>query len=92
MFKFFKFIEIEYNIENITKLKADHTWKELSLIFNKPWETIRNYYRYHKCLSNKCLNCGTPISENKTYCNHFCQSEFQYKEWVLEWKMVTNQV
>lgn len=52
---------MEYNIENITKLKADHTWKELGLIFNKPWETIRNYYRYHKCLPNKCLNCGAPI-------------------------------
>lgn len=23
--EFFKFIEMEYNIENITKLKADHT-------------------------------------------------------------------
>lgn len=23
---------MEYNIENITKLKADHTWKELGLI------------------------------------------------------------
>ncbi len=40
----------------------------------------------------KCLNCG---AENKwrgssykhKYCNNSCQQEFQYKEYIKEWKL-----
>ena len=33
-----------------------------------------------------CLNCGKELVGNKKYCNNKCQSDYQYKEWIIRWK------
>lgn len=33
-----------------------------------------------------CKNCGQPISSRNSYCNNQCQCEFQYKQYVQQWK------
>ncbi len=36
-----------------------------------------------------CLNCGKDIvgkNYKKKYCNNQCQSDYQYKEWIIRWK------
>lgn len=34
-----------------------------------------------------CLNCGKELNDTrKKYCNNICQTEYQYKEWVIRWK------
>ena len=35
----------------------------------------------------KCLNCGKPLcNRQKKYCSNVCQQEFQYKEYIKQWK------
>lgn len=34
-----------------------------------------------------CLNCGKPLERfQKVYCDNTCKSEFEYKQWGIEWK------
>ena len=40
--------------------------------------TGRKYY---------CLNCNQELSgRNRKFCDHHCQNEYEYKEWVKRWK------
>lgn len=40
--------------------------------------TGRKYY---------CLNCNRELSgRNRKFCDHHCQNEYEYKEWVKRWK------
>ena len=34
----------------------------------------------------KCLNCKEEIKENNKYCSNICQKEFEYKEYIENWK------
>lgn len=35
----------------------------------------------------KCLNCGKELTGRaKKYCNNKCQTDFQYKTYILNWK------
>ena len=34
----------------------------------------------------KCLSCNKEINKRNKYCSNFCQREFQYKEYIQEWK------
>lgn len=33
-----------------------------------------------------CLNCGKEITRGKKFCDHDCQFEYQYKEYIKQWK------
>ena len=33
-----------------------------------------------------CLNCKKEISNKKKFCNNSCQKEYQYKEYIKNWK------
>ena len=33
-----------------------------------------------------CLNCKLNIQKNKKYCSNKCQVEYQYKQYISEWK------
>ena len=33
----------------------------------------------------KCLNCNKEIDKRKKYCNHTCQMEYQYKQYIERW-------
>lgn len=33
-----------------------------------------------------CLNCGKEINRGKKFCDHDCQFEYQYKEYIKQWK------
>ena len=33
-----------------------------------------------------CLNCGKEIEDSKKYCNNKCQKDFQYKNYIKNWK------
>lgn len=33
-----------------------------------------------------CLNCENEISNKKKFCNNKCQKEYQYKEYINDWK------
>lgn len=34
-----------------------------------------------------CLNCGKPLERfQKVYCDSTCKNEFEYKNWVIDWK------
>lgn len=33
-----------------------------------------------------CLNCGLIIKSTNKYCSNKCQQEFQYKNYINEWK------
>ena len=34
-----------------------------------------------------CLNCSKKISRNQKYCSNLCQKEFEYKVYILKWKL-----
>ena len=34
-----------------------------------------------------CLNCSKKISSKKKYCDNLCQKEFEYKLYILKWKL-----
>ena len=34
-----------------------------------------------------CLNCFKEIPDGKRYCNNLCQKEFEYKIYVIKWKL-----
>lgn len=36
--------------------------------------------------TNICLFCGKPIHNRKKYCNNHCQFEYEYMQWISEWK------
>lgn len=36
---------------------------------------------------NFCKNCGSVIDKCKTYCSNACQQEFQYKDYIKQWKL-----
>ena len=36
---------------------------------------------------NFCKNCGSVIDKSKTYCSNACQHEFQYKDYIKQWKL-----
>lgn len=33
-----------------------------------------------------CVNCGKKILNKKKFCNNHCQKEYQYKEYIKNWK------
>lgn len=33
-----------------------------------------------------CLNCNKEIDNKKKFCNNKCQKEYQYNEYIKEWK------
>ena len=33
-----------------------------------------------------CLNCGREITRGNKFCNHICQSEYSYKQYIKQWK------
>ena len=33
-----------------------------------------------------CLNCGKEVNRGKKFCDHDCQFEYQYKEYIEQWK------
>ena len=34
-----------------------------------------------------CLNCYKEVSNIKKYCNNLCQKEFEYKVYIIRWKL-----
>lgn len=44
-----------------------------------------NKQREKKKSKNVCLNCGK-ITENKKFCSNECQLEYEYKEYIKDWK------
>ena len=34
----------------------------------------------------ECLNCKKEIKEKNKYCSNICQKEFEYKEYIENWK------
>lgn len=37
-------------------------------------------------MTKHCLNCGKEIPSRNKYCDHHCQHEYEYKQWVERWK------
>lgn len=35
--------------------------------------------------SHPCLQCGE-LTTNEKFCSHECQQEYNYNQWILEWK------
>ena len=33
-----------------------------------------------------CLNCGKEIPNRNKYCNNQCQRDFEYKQFIYNWK------
>ncbi len=33
-----------------------------------------------------CLNCGTNLTKNKKFCSNYCQKEYEYKNYIENWK------
>ena len=34
-----------------------------------------------------CFNCSKLISDKKKYCSNLCQKNFEYKQYILKWKL-----
>lgn len=42
---------------------------------------------YKKESVGRCLNCGVKLKNHQSkYCSNNCQREFQYKEYIVNWK------
>ena len=35
----------------------------------------------------QCLNCNSNLSNRKKYCSNKCQAEYQYKQYINNWKI-----
>ena len=33
-----------------------------------------------------CLNCNKQLSTKRKYCNNQCQTDYQYKQYIIRWK------
>lgn len=45
---------------------------------------------FNKKDNYKCHNCGKEIPIGRTYCSHACQQDYQYKEYIKNWKLGIN--
>ena len=63
-----------------------------------PWEKRENefcnqscsasYNNQNNCKTEKfyCLNCGKEITKGKKYCNNKCESDYEHKQYINNWK------
>ena len=35
---------------------------------------------------NNCINCNKNIPNRNKYCSIYCQKEFEYKKYIIDWK------
>lgn len=82
------------NCENIIKIRdgeiPSQTRKRVFCCYE-----CQSEYQRKKMIGNKirkkeqkyCLFCGTEIGRKaKKYCSNFCQSEYQYQQYIKKWK------
>ena len=42
--------------------------------------------KYVRGATSICVNCGNLVPARNQYCNHKCQAEYTYKEFIKRWK------
>ena len=42
--------------------------------------------KYVRGATSICVNCGNVVPARNQYCNHKCQAEYAYKEFIKSWK------
>lgn len=42
--------------------------------------------KYVRGATSICVNCGNVVPARNQYCNHKCQAEYAYKEFIKRWK------